>query len=370
MSRRRFLLLVAAAAVALALALLLTSRHHLTHDTQGGLLLPQLGTDLNAVTAVTIRKGGDKPAVSLRRSGASWTVTELGDYPADLPKLRRLLLALSEARRIEEKTSNPASYAAIGVEDPAKPGAFGSEISVLGPHGTTALVVGKPSGNGNFVRLSADAASYLAEPGISFETEPRYWIDARLVDIPLASIQTLSLQPSDGPGYTLHRVGSEGDGFALDSVPAGRSALDAKSLAPSPSAFGNLAADDVASAGSIDFSKPATLVLTLSDGDKMTLTGASVGEKRWISIASANNAALDAKAKGRAYLIARYRYEAIFRPLDSLLQPKAAAATKLGAAVKPASLKSGRTPLPAASPLPTAKPAQSAVPAPDASPAH
>ncbi len=52
------------------------------------------------------------------------------------------------------------------------------------------------------------------------------------------------------------------------AVPAGRSALDGKSLAPSPTAFGNLAADDVAAASSIDFSKPATLTLTLSDGDK------------------------------------------------------------------------------------------------------
>lgn len=344
MSQRRFLLLLAAALLALALALLLTSRHHQTRDVQGGLLLPGLAGDLNGVSALTIRKGSDKPTVSLHRTGTEWTVAELGNYPADKLKLRRLLLTLSEARLTEEKTSNPASYALIGVEDPGKPGASGSELSIVAAHGTTTLIVGKPSGGGNFVRFAADAASYLAEPGISFETEPRYWIDARLFDFPLAAIQSLALRPADGPAYTLRRATPDGDAFALENVPAGRVALDAKSLAPSPTAFGNLAADDVAASSSIDFSKPSTIVIALSDGDAVTLTGSSVGEKRWFTVASVKNAALDAKAKDRAFAIPRYRYDAIFRPLENLLQPKpaapakSAAPSKLAPASKPAGL--------------------------------
>ncbi len=335
MSQRRFLTLLAVALSALALALLLSGRHHQVRDTQGSLLLPALAADLNGVSAVTIRKGGEKPAVSLHRTATDWTVAERDDYPADVLKLRRLLLTLSEARLTEEKTSNPSSYALIGVEDPGKPGASGAEISIVAAHGTSTLIVGKPSGDGNFVRFAADQASYLAEPGISFETEPRYWIDSRLFDLPVATIQSLAVHPADGPAYALHRVSPAGDAFALDSVPAGRLAADTKTLAPSPSAFGNLAADDVAAASSIDFSKPSTIVVALSDGDSITLSGSSDGDKRWITVASTKNAALDTKSKGRAYAIPRYRYEAIFRPLENLLQPKPAA-SKPAAGSKPA----------------------------------
>jgi uncharacterized protein DUF4340 len=336
MNRRRFLILVAAALAALALALLLTGRHRQARDTQGSLLLPALAGEINGVTAVTIRKGGEKPAVSLHRTGTEWTVAERDDYPADVLKLRRLLLTLSEARVSEEKTSNPASYAIIGVEDPRKPGAAGSEISIVAARGTSTLIVGKPSGGGSFVRFAADATSYLAEPGISFETEPRYWIDSRLLDLPVARIQSLAVHPADGPPYALHRVSAEGDTFALDRVPAGRLAADGKTLAPSPTAFGNLAADDVGPAGSVDFSKPSTIVVALSDGDSITLTGSSVDDKRWITVASAKDSALDAKTKGRAFAIPRYRYDAIFRPLENLLQPKPAATAKPPAPSKPA----------------------------------
>ncbi|HMD74166.1 MAG TPA: DUF4340 domain-containing protein [Steroidobacteraceae bacterium] len=350
MSQRRFLTLLAVALTALALALLLTGRHHRVRDTQGSLLLPALAADLNGVSAVTIRKGGAKPAVSLRRTATDWTVAERDDYPADVLKLRRLLLTLSEARLTEEKTSNPSSYALIGVEDPGKPGANGAEISIVAAHGTTRLIVGKPSGDGNFVRFAADTASYLAEPGISFETEPRYWIDSRLFDLPVATIQSLAVQPADGPAYALHRVSAEGDAFALDSVPAGRSAADAKTLAPSPTALGNLAADDVAAASSIDFSKPSTIVVALADGDSITLTGSGVGDKRWITVASTKNAALDAKSKGRAYAIPRYRFDAIFRPLENLLQSKPAASKPAAASTGAAASSKAAVPRPARTP--------------------
>lgn len=341
MSQRRFLLLLAAAIVALALALLFGGQHHLAGDTQGKLLLPGLGADLNGVSTVTIRKGAAKPAVSLRRSADQWTVAELDNYPADVLKLRRLLLSLAEARLTEEKTSNPANYAQIGVDDPAAAGAAGSEISIVTPHGTSTLIIGKPTGGGNFVRFAADATSYIAEPGISFETEPRYWFDTRLLDIPVATIQSIAVHPADGPAYVLHRASPASDAFALDGVPPGRTASDAKSLAPSPTAFGTLGADDVAAASSIDFGKPSTAVLTLSDGDTITLSGATAGEKRWITLTDTKNAALDAKAKGRAYLIARYRYDSIFRPLENLLVPKPAVPPKMSPVDKSAPVRSG-----------------------------
>ena len=55
----------------------------------------------------------------------------------------------------------------------------------------------------------------------------------------------------------------------------------------------------------------------------ITVTGAPVGDKHWIQVASrARTRRSTAKTQGRAFEIAGYRYDAIFRPLEQLLVPK------------------------------------------------
>jgi hypothetical protein len=118
----------------------------------------------------------------------------------------------------------------------------------------------------------------------------------------------------------VHRVAA--DKFVLDGVPNGRQAADSQTLAPSPAHFSNLNIEDVVPAGDIDFSKPSSVTVTLADGSVITFTGAVIGDKRWIKVTAPKDAALSAKANGRAFEMASYRYDGIFRPLDLLLVPK------------------------------------------------
>jgi hypothetical protein len=359
MSRQRLIALMVAALLAISGALYLSTQRNLPRDPHGLALLPSLASELNTVISLTVRKGAATP-VTVHKQGEQWTVAERADYPADVPKLRKLLLALSDAKIREEKTSNPASYAIIGVEDPSQPGATGTQIELTAPNGKLAVIIGKSAGEGNFVRRAGEKTSYIVEPGISVEAEPRYWIDTRLLDIPSDKIQSVETKPATGASYLVHRVSqsepkpsdhkSASPGaapaanapaanasaasppappaapaavtFALDGVPSGRQAADTQTLAPSPAHFGNLTVEDVAPAGDIDFSKASTVTVTLADGGVTTFTGAVIGDKRWIKVAASQDPALSAKANGRAFEIASYRYEGIFRPLEQLLVPK------------------------------------------------
>ena len=220
------------------------------------------------------------------------------------------------------------------------------------------LIVGKPAEQGSYVRRAGEKSSYSVEPAISFEAEPRYWIDTRLLDISADKIQSIQFKPDTGPGYTVRRIPEpapkpeEGkkstpnaaapaapaapappaapaaSKFVLEGVPSGRQAADSNALAPSPTAFSNLNDDDVAPVGGIDFSKPSTMTLALADGSMITFTGVTVGEKRWIQIAAPKDASLSAKTSGRAFEIASYRYDQIFKPLEQLLVPKPAPTAK------------------------------------------
>lgn len=341
MTQTRFTLLLVAALVAICGAFYLSSQRNLQRDTLGAPLFPTLAPELDTVSEVSIIKGSETPAVTLHKAGTQWSVAQRADYPADVAKLRRLLRALGDAKVVEEKTSDPANYPIIGVEDPTKAGASGAEVSVAAKDGKHAVIVGKAAGEGTFARRTGESKSYTVEPALAVEAEPRAWIETQLIDIPSSEIQSIEFKPATGPGYVLHRLKPKEDPFALDKVPAGRKPLDAKSLAPSPSTLSGLTVEDVAAARDIDFGQSAKVIVTLEDGTVVTVTGAAAGDKRWIEIQSSKDAALTQKAQDRAFEIASYRYDAIFRPLDQLLvpnetkpptQPGAAGAIKPGGA--------------------------------------
>jgi Domain of unknown function (DUF4340) len=353
MSRERFITLVVVALVAISGALYFSTQRNQPHDAQGLALLPSLAGELDTVTALNVRKGSTA-AVTIQKQGEQWTVAERANYPADVAKVHKLVLALSEAKIREEKTSDPANYAAIGVEDVSQPDATGAQIELTAKDGKHAVIVGKSAGQGSFIRRAGEKASYSVEPAISFEAEPRYWIDTRLLDIPADKIQSIEYKPAGSPAYALRRVpaapaaatpsaapGTPGVApsapasapaatpaapapvkFALEGAPSGRQAADPQSLVPSPTTLSSLAAEDVAPVADIDFSKPSVAAITLSDGGTLTVTGASVGDKRWIQVAAPKDAALNAKAAGRAFEIASYRYDLIFKPLEQMLVPK------------------------------------------------
>ena len=385
MSRQQFIALTVAALIAISAALFFSTRRNSPPDVHGAALLPALAGELDTISSLSVLKGSATPTVTVHKQGDQWTVAERANYPADVSKVRKLLLTLSDAKIREEKTSNPDNYAIIGVEDASKAGATGAEIELTAKSGKLGVIVGKPVGQGNFVRRPAEKVSYVAEPGISFEAEPRFWIDTRLLDIASDKIQSIEFKPAAGPGYVVRRVTEPApkppenkaptpapaagsapaaaaasptppsppiSKFVLEGVPTGRQAADPQTLAPSANFLSSLADDDLAAAGDIDFSKPSIVNVILSDGGVITLTGTAVGDKHWIQVAAPKDASLSAKANGRAFEIAAYRFDGIFRPLEQLLVPKPAPPSAKPAQSSPA--LPGQSQAPSAKKPPTA----------------
>ncbi len=288
LSPRRFLALLAAAIVVLALALSVAGRRHGTVAVAGNPVLPQLASQLGEVTRVTLRHGATTPGVTLQREAAGWTLAQRAGAAADSAKLRRLLLSLAELRIAEDKTADPAHYAALGVDDPGAAGAAGTEVTITTAGGSRSLIIGKPAAGGNFVRDPAQAQSLLAIPAIAPDDEPRDWLDAHLLDLRPEALREVSIRPPRGPAVT-------------------RPGKDFRALA-------GLDADDVAAAGDIDWTAASVVTATLADGGTLVLTGTIAGEHHWLQVTTAPDAALAARTRGRAYALSAARYDAIFRP--------------------------------------------------------
>jgi hypothetical protein len=366
MSRQRLVALIVIALLALGGASFLAGRRDGSQQTTGAALFSTLAAQANSATEMTVFKGSSTPSLTVHKQNEQWTVAERANYPADISKLRRLLQSLADAKIIEEKTSNPASYPVIGVEDPLKPEAGGAEVSISVADGKHAVIVGKSSPEGSYVRRAGEEKSFSVAPAISVDAEPRFWIDTKLLDLKTAEIQKVDMKFSGAPSYMIHRAAAppaaapapapasppappppQPADFILDGVPAGRKAGDPQILAPSPTSYGNLTIDDVAQADDIDFSKASVATLTLANGNVVTITGAVIGDKYWVKVSATQDAALTAKATGRAYEISNFRYDAIFRPLDQLLVPK----TPVGPPL-PAKLPGAKQPRAQSSPTP------------------
>ena len=353
MNQQRFVTLLVTALLVVSLGLYMSTRRVAHRESsQGGALFPALAGELASVSSLEIRKASPTPNVTLHKKGEDWTVAQRADYPADVSKIRRLLLSLADAKIVETKTADPANFPLIGLEDPASATATSTQIAFTVKDGVHSLIVGKSAGEGNFVRRGDENQSFTVTPGVFVETEPKAWVDAKLLDISVADIQRIEVKAAGGPNYSIHRLPAPpappksekpeapaaagaaapkpaeaapppaDPGFALDGVPAGRKAANAESLAPSSSAFSGLSADDVAQAAAVDFTKPSTAALSLKDGSVITITGTVLGDKHWIQFSGVKDAAFTAKSAGRAYQLPSYRYDSIFRPLEQLLVPK------------------------------------------------
>ena len=207
-------------------------------------------------------------------------------------------------------------------------------MSFVARDGKHAVIVGKTTGEGNFARRVGENTTYSVEPVISFEAEPRFWIEPKLIDIAAADIQSVAIKPAAAPAYTVHRAAAGGN-FELDGVPPGRKPADAAALAPSPTTYSGLDADDVGAVSDVDFSKSTVATVTIAMAI-MAQVAAAAADKHWIQLQASKDAPNG--AAGRAFELSGYRFDALFRPLEQLLVPKPpppAAAKKPVTAPKP-----------------------------------
>jgi hypothetical protein len=180
MNSRTLIALLASLAVLVALAIAVSVSQN-PAATSGGAFLPDLKGQLNDISRIVVRGGGNKAIATLERRKDGWVVTERNAYPADVGRIRKNLIALADATLIEEKTSNPEMYSRLKVEDITTDSAGGVGLEITAGEKTTSIIIGTTGVGGGeraYARRAGEPASWLvsgarhfAVPGLA---RPRY----------------------------------------------------------------------------------------------------------------------------------------------------------------------------------------------------
>ena len=382
MTPRRLLILGAAAVVVLVGALLLSNPRSSADQKSAGALYPQLKEQVNAVTAVRIFKAGDAKAVEVQRKDAEWNVVERSGYPADVAKVRKLLLALAQAKPLEEKTSNPQNYPTLGVEDVSDAKATGVRIELEGTPKAVNLIVGKAGSGANstYVRRVGEPASWLVDQSLTASSNPHDWLRSSVIDISADRIQSATITLGSAKPYSAAKTTRADADFTVDGLPKGKQLSAPAAANGFASALSALTLADVRPASDFSADKPiAHATYRTFDGLVAEVDGWMKDSKHYVAIKTSYDKALaqrfhvettapekatdkaagkseakpadtaatptaatqsiDAAQKAAAanekiedaarintalagwvYEIPEYKYEAIFKPLDSLLK--------------------------------------------------
>ncbi|HEU4778674.1 MAG TPA: DUF4340 domain-containing protein [Steroidobacteraceae bacterium] len=346
MNPKKFIALAASTAVVLAAGVWIsTNRTSEQADLGGGAMFADLKPALAEVTEVRVSKG-DGSRTTLARSADGWKVVER-QYPADAARVRELVLNLASLKVIERKTQDPANYARLGVEPPDTPTASSTLVEVVAGQKTWSLIVGKGAdGRAVYVRKPAEAASALAEPFIAADPDQKRWIDRLLTDVPGASVHEVAVKPASGPAYLLSRAKRADADLTLTPVPKGRKAATSMSLSTQTEALAAFSFDDVRATPSPAAAATDTATYRTFDGQVILFSGHREGEKAFVSVTARRDPELaakfaqvppaapdakptdqtveklEARTHGVEYEIPAYKYEALFRKHEELLEKK------------------------------------------------
>jgi hypothetical protein len=366
MTSRRLLILGLAAIVAIVAGVWLAGRQSSSGTSAGtGALYPGLKEQLNAVNAVRLYKAGDARVVELVRKDDGWKVSDRDNYPADESKVRKLLIALADAKIAEQKTSDPQHYATLGVEDTKSSGATSLRIELVGAPKPVELIVGKQAAGArsNYVRRAGEPQSWLIDATIDTSATPDAWLRKDIIDVSADRMQSATVTAKQGKPYTAAKSSRADQNFAVTGLPKGKS-LSAPTAANSAAmALTGLSLADVKPASAFQSTPPAAhATFKTFDGLVVDVDGWVQDQKHYVALRpsfdaaqaerfkvatappekkdekkdekketttppAAPNVAEDAKkaaekVAGWVYEVPDYKYEGIFKPVEQLVGSK------------------------------------------------
>ena len=301
----------------------------------GRLLFDDMAAVLNDVDTVTVTRA-DSGTVTIRRQADGWGIADRDDYPANLERIRGVLLAMAEARVVEPKTADPARHAILGVDNPTGELSKGTLVTAAAGGQSFSLIFGNVSqGTYRYARIGGEAQSWLVDQNPEIPLSIGEWLNADIIDIPSTRIQSVSITHPDGETIRADRAVDDGTDFIVADIPDDRELSYSTVANGLAGALNDLDLDDVRAAGDDAATAVITEFLT-DDGLRITARTTSEDDVHWLTLAASSAGAdpneadeLNDSLGGWQFRIADYkanlltrRWEDILKPLETATEPE------------------------------------------------
>ena len=221
---------------------------------QQQLILSGLSQVLNDVERVTVTGAGNEPVATMVRGDDYWILEERDGYRADVGRIRRNLIALANAKVIEQKTTDPTLHSRLGVEDLADPNAAGKQFVIEAPGETFSLIVGDTGVRGGmaYVRKPGAAQSFLVSADLDLGEGTVDWLKRDLLNIDSTRIHSITVTHADGEILRVEKPTRAASGFTLVDLPEDRELQYATILDTIANLLMELELDDVQADDGVD----------------------------------------------------------------------------------------------------------------------
>ena len=281
---------------------------------------------------------------SIVRTGTGWGMKDRAKYPVHFDKVKTALVGLSEIKLLEAKTSDPARYKRLEVEEPDAKEAQSVrfEIKDGGGKSMASGIVGKlnpnlfgEGGGGTYLRRGKEEQSWLAAGEVTLGKTRNDWLVRDIVDIAAEKVRRAVIRQPDGAEIVITQEKPDSREYKLEGVPEGRKLKDSGEAKNLAGGLWRLTFEDVKPAADVKFpEKPNVSVYETFDGLKVHIEMTMVDKVVWGRFsataegASGNKAEeirkkaeeITARAKGWVYELSAGEGERLTTKIEDILE--------------------------------------------------
>ena len=286
------------------------------------LLVPELQDQINEINGVVISKN-DKQ-VSLSKKDGNWVVAEQQGFIADANNVANLLLELRKMTLKQKKTSNPENYHRLQLDESGVQAATNVVLKVDDIQ-LVEIAIGKKSqtGRGTYVRLNSDEQTWLASGSPNIKLESKDWIVTTILDIDSSLIKSVSYKSEDSD-FKLSKSSPDEESFTLENTPDDKQIKSSANLSDYANGLQKFSISKV-----IDKTEFVKSDLSVQfeefSGTQYTLEMTKVDEDYLMNLSLANAESIPEfvkKLQNWTYVIPSYKFDALNKKIDDLLEDK------------------------------------------------
>ncbi len=271
--------------------------------------LPQTGqpvfhglmSKINEVSELVVNVQSE--TMTIVRDGESWNVKEKDNYPANMGKIREVLIGLGELKILEAKTKKPELYEKLGLENVEAEGSISTGVTLKDSAGTTLaeVIIGKqrPSkGNPNqdevYVRKVGDPETWLAIGKLSIEKNLSEWLDKDFLEVEPKRVRRVHIIHPDNTTLVLEKENPDDLDFKVTNLLEGEEIQSQFSVNNIVSTVTSLSLDDVQPNSEISFEDESVVTTSFEtfDGLEGTVKLFRKDEKNYVKVSAVFNADL------------------------------------------------------------------------------